>query len=110
MPAYYLSLPVLFIKFWFFEAPLKLTKYFLSLNHALVQFLSIPLLASTFFRPIKNEYRKGLVLFSVVFGMIVKSAFIFAGLFILGLAVFIEIILVVLFVLWPFLSFYILFI
>ena len=110
MPAYFLSLPVLFFKFWFLEAPIKLTKYFLSVNNALLQFLSLPLLAKTFFRPLKNEYRKGLVLFSLVFGMLVKSAFIFIGLLILLLFVFVEVFLIILFVLWPFLSFYILFI
>lgn len=110
MPAYYLSLPVLFLKFWFFEAPLKMAKYFLSVNHALLQFLSLPLLTRTFFKPLKNEYRKGLVVFSLVFGMIVKSAFISVGLLILGFFVFVEVFLIILFVLWPFLSFYILFI
>jgi len=34
----------------------------------------------TFFKPWKNEYREGLVGFSIVMGMIIKSLFIFADL------------------------------
>ena len=107
---YYLSLPLLFVKFWFIEAPLRLIKYFFTVNHAVLQILSLPLLLRTFFKPLKNEYRKGLVLFSVVFGMILKSALIFVDLIVLGFVIFAEIVLLVLFVAWPFLTFYILFI
>jgi len=38
-----------------------------------VSLLSLPLLVRTFFKPLKNEYRDGLVLFSVIFGMVIKS-------------------------------------
>lgn len=34
--------------------------------------LSVPLLIKTFFKPLKNEYRDGLVLFSIIMGMIIK--------------------------------------
>ncbi|MEK9176340.1 MAG: hypothetical protein AAB520_02785, partial [Patescibacteria group bacterium] len=67
--SFYLSLPFLFLKFWFLEAPLKLTKYFFSLNHAALQILSLPLMIRTFFKPLKNEYRKGLVAFSIGMGI-----------------------------------------
>ena len=109
MPAFYLSLPVLFLKFWFVQAPLRLAKYSLSVNHAFLQFLSLPLMLRTFFKPLKNEYRKGFVLFSIIFGILVKTAFIFIDLILLGFIVFIELAVIVLFVLWPFLTFYILF-
>jgi len=36
--------------------------------------LSVPLLLRTFFKPLKSEYREGLVLFSVLVGIIIKSA------------------------------------
>lgn len=107
---FYLSIPILFVKFWFYEAPVRLFEYFLSVNHALLQILSLPLLIRTFFKPLKNEYRKGLVGFSIVFGMILKSALIFASFVTFGLVIFIEIILLGLFMFWPFLSFYFLFI
>jgi hypothetical protein len=82
----------------------------MSVNHVLLQILSLQLLIRTFFKPLKNEYRKGLVGFSIVFGIILKSALIFADLIIFGLTILIEVVLLGLFILWPFLSFYILFI
>lgn len=39
--------------------------------------LSVPLLLRTFFKPLKSEYREGLVLFSVLMGIIVKSILLF---------------------------------
>ena len=105
---FYLSIPVLFLRFWFIDAPITLIKYFFSVNHAALQILSIPVLIRTFFKPLKNEYRKGLVVFSLVFGMIVKSALIFIDLIIFGFIIFVEVIAIISFILWPFLSFYIL--
>ena len=35
--------------------------------------LSVGLLFKTFFKPLKNEYREGLVVFSVVMGLVVKT-------------------------------------
>lgn len=107
---FYLSIPLLFLRFWFVDAPIRLFQYFLTVNHAVLQILSLPLLIRTFFKPLKNEYRKGLVAFSVVFGMILKSVLIFTDIFILGFILFIEILFIGLFILWPFLSFYIFFI
>ena len=106
---FYLSIPLLFFKFWFLEAPLRLIKYFLTVNHAILQILSIPILVKTFFKPLKNEYRKGLVLFSLVFGMIVKSSLLFVDFIIFGFIIFLEVVILALFILWPFLTFYILF-
>ena len=110
MPAYLFSLPVLFLKFWFIEAPFRLFKYFLSVNHAFLQFLSLALVLKTFFKPLKNEYRKGLVLFSVIFGIFLKTILIFIDLFFFSLLMIAEIVIIILFVAWPFLTFYILFI
>ncbi len=106
----YLSLPLLFLRFWFFEAPISLIKFFFSVNHATVQIMSLPLLIRTFFKPLKNEYRKGLVGFSIVFGIILKSAFIFADLILFMFILLIEMGLILLFITWPFLSVYLLFI
>jgi hypothetical protein len=80
----------------------------MTVNHAALQILSLFLLFRTFFKPLKNEYRKGLVVFSIVFGMIMKSALIFVDLLFFGLLLTIEIFILGLFVLWPFLTFYIL--
>jgi len=87
---------------------MRFIKYFLTVNHAILQILSIPILIKTFFKPLKNEYRKGLVLFSLVFGMIVKSSLLFVDFIIFGFIIFLEIAILALFILWPFLTFYIL--
>ena len=107
---FYLSLPFLFIKFWFLEAPVRLAKYFSSLNHAALQILSLKLLLTTFFKPLKNEYRKGLVGFSIGMGIIVKSILIIADLFILSFLLWVEVLVIAGFILWPFASFYLFFI
>ena len=35
--------------------------------------LSVPLLSRTFFKPLKSEYREGLVFFSIFMGILIKS-------------------------------------
>lgn len=110
MPGFYLSLPVLFFKFWFLDAPIRLIRFFLSVNHATLQILSLPLMVRTFFKPLKNEYRKGLVVFSIFFGIFMKSALIFADLIMFSVVLLVEAIFLILFVGWPILTFYILFI
>lgn len=107
---FYLSIPFLFFKFWYLEAPLKIINYFTSLNHSALEFLSIQLLVKTFFKPLKNEYRKGLVGFSIGMGIIIKSFLIIAGLIILGLLIMIELISLIAFLFWPIFTFIILFI
>jgi len=59
----------------------------------------------TFFRPWKNEYREGLVGFSIFMGVVIKSLFILADLVLfIGLIIF-EIILFIGFLIWPFATF-----
>lgn len=70
---FYFSLPFLFLSFWFLSLPKGLFFYFGSLNQAFLQFFSLPLFLSTFFKPLKNEYRKGLVGFSIGMGIFVKT-------------------------------------
>ncbi len=110
MPGFYLSIPFLFLKFWYLEAPLRLINYFMSLNHAALQILSLPLMIRTFFKPLKNEYRKGLVAFSIGMGIFVKSVFIIVDSFVLLLLIFFEITFLAFFIWWPVLTLAILFI
>ena len=107
---FYLSLPFLFLKFWFIHAPERLVKYFFSLNHAALQVLSLPLMLRTFFHPLKNEYRKGLVGFSIGMGIVVKTFLIFADSLIMLALIGFEMAFVIAFVLWPFATIYLLFI
>ncbi|OGH39099.1 MAG: hypothetical protein A3B44_03305 [Candidatus Levybacteria bacterium RIFCSPLOWO2_01_FULL_38_21] len=92
---------IIFLKFWFFEAPIGLIRFFSSLNNSMLALLSLPLLIRTYFKPWKNEYRKGLVVFSVAMGIFIKSFVIIADLILFSLLIFLEIIFFVSFILWP---------
>lgn len=107
---FYLSIPFLFFRFWYLEAPVRLSKYFLSVNHAALEILSLPLMIRTFFKPLKNEYRKGLVWFSISMGIVVKTVFIFCDLVILLGLYLCEFFFMSIFLLLPILTIIILFI
>jgi hypothetical protein len=70
--------------------------------------MSLGELIRTFLKPLKNEYRKGLVVFSIVFGIILKSALIFVDLIMFSFIIFIEFLIILSFLGWPFIAFYIL--
>jgi hypothetical protein len=106
----FLPLFVDFMIFWFIDAPKGLIDYFSSLNIALLKYFSFRLLLTTFFKPWKNEYRDGLVGFSLAMGMIVKGMLLFFGSFVLVLFFLFEITFILFFVSWPFLTIAILFI
>lgn len=72
-----LRLPIDFLKFWYIDAPLGIITYFSSFNRAFLQLFSLPLFIKTFFKPLKNEYRKGLVGFSIGMGIVIKTGLIF---------------------------------
>jgi hypothetical protein len=98
----YLPVGAQFLKFWFIESPVSLFQFFLSLNSAFFHFFSLPLLVQTFFKPLKNEYRQGLVKFSIAMGIIIKSFLIIADLILfIGLLV-AEIAIFIAYVLFPF--------
>lgn len=58
---------------------MSLISYFHRINKAFFRYFSVNLLLRTFFQPIKNEYRKGLIGFSIMMGIIVKSGVIIAS-------------------------------
>jgi hypothetical protein len=105
----YLFLPLLFAKFWFVEAPLGLLGYFASLNHAFLEMFSLPLLLKTFFKPLKNEYREGLVWFSRFMGMFIKFFLILVDVLIFILILAVEGLILVGFVTFPIATIYLLF-
>lgn len=100
----YLLLPLDFLKFWYIDAPVQMLRFFGSFNHAFFQLFSLPLLLKTFFKPLKNEYRKGLVGFSIGMGMAVKSALILADFFLLLVFLFVELSIFLLFLIFPLLT------
>ncbi|HUQ85659.1 MAG TPA: hypothetical protein VM077_05005 [Candidatus Limnocylindrales bacterium] len=105
----YIFLPIAFLKFWFFEAPREIYGFFSSVNQAFFQLFALPMFLKTFFKPLKNEYRPGLVGFSRAMGMVIKSVIIIADLFILIPLVVFELIVFVSFVSLPLMTILILF-
>ncbi|MCL5434992.1 MAG: hypothetical protein M1405_01245 [Patescibacteria group bacterium] len=101
-------LPISFLKFWFFEAPVSMLSFFVSLNKAFLQLFSLPLLVKTYFKPWKNEYRQGLVGFSIAMGVFIKTFVILADLLLFFLLLVIEIFLFIAFISWPFATVYLL--
>jgi len=69
----YFFLPFYFLSFWFGEAPIGIVRTFFKINKAFFRFFSVSLLLRTFFQPIKSEYRKGLIGFSIGMGIVIKT-------------------------------------
>jgi ATP-dependent Clp protease ATP-binding subunit ClpC len=84
-------LPLEFLKFWFWITPIELFGFFTSLNSAFLQLFSLPLLIKTYFKPWKNEYREGLVGFSIGMGIFIKTFVIIADIFLLLFLILFEI-------------------
>jgi hypothetical protein len=97
----YVILPVMLLKFWFIESPVAMFKFFASFNSAFFELFSLPLLLRTYFQPLKNEYRQGLVGFSRALGIFIKTFFIIADLAMLAVILTIEIAVFVSFVMFP---------
>jgi len=96
-----MALPFLFLKFWFIDSPKNLITFFVSLNNAFLQFSSLSLLLKTYFRPWKNEYRKGLVGFSIGMGMFMKTFVILVNIFLFLMILIIEFLIFIGFLLLP---------
>ncbi len=101
MGNFYLNLPLVFLRFWFLEAPREQIAFFASLNRGFFQLFSLPLLAKTYFKPWKNEYREGLVGFSIGMGIFIKTIFILGDLLLLVFLLVLEISFFALWLFWP---------
>jgi hypothetical protein len=97
----YAALPLLFLKFWYIESPSEIFRFFWSLNSAFFHLFSLPLLLKTYFQPIKNEYRQGLVGFSRAMGIAIKSVIILVDFILLILLLAIEISVLAYFLFFP---------
>jgi len=100
MSAYFM-LPLNFIRFWFLDAPRTMVFYFASVNKAFLHLVSLPLFLRTFFKPLKNEYRQGLVGFSIGMGIGVKSILIVVDLIIFTILLMIEFLIILGFIFIP---------
>jgi ATP-dependent Clp protease ATP-binding subunit ClpC len=94
-------LPLEFLKFWFWSGPAELIQVFASLNSSFLELFSLPLLVKTYFKPWKNEYREGLVGFSIGMGMFIKTFVIIVDVILLLALILFEICFVVAFISWP---------
>ncbi|OGG03277.1 hypothetical protein A2W14_00355 [Candidatus Gottesmanbacteria bacterium RBG_16_37_8] len=98
---FYFSLPIIFLRFWFWEAPASIISFFASLNSAFLQLFSLPLMVKTYFKPWKNEYRQGLVAFSIGMGMFIKTFVILVDLLLFITLFLTEIALTLAFIFFP---------
>jgi len=105
----FIFLPFIFLKFWYIESPREIIGFFGSLNNAFFEMFALPLFLKTFFKPLKNEYRQGLVGFSRAMGIIIKTFFIIADIILLIPLLAFEILVFVLFLCFPILTVGILF-
>src|SRR3989344_4822608 len=94
-------LPLRFLRFWFVDFPNKLIVFFVSLNNAFLQLFSLSLLIKTYFKPWKNEYREGLIGFSIGMGMAIKTFVIIADIVLLFILLVFEFLFFIGFVIWP---------
>ncbi len=99
--AYLTTLPIQFFKWWFIEATFnlfKIMRYFLAAAYRL---LGIGSLFQTFFKPWKNEYREGLVRFSIFMGMFMKSMLLIFDFFFMSFLILVEFFIIIAWVLLP---------
>ncbi len=80
---------------------MAILKFFLSVNRVFLHLFSLPLFIKTFFKPWKNEYRQGLVGFSVGMGMFIKTIAIIADIVLLLLLLLVEITSIFVWLFWP---------
>ncbi len=86
----FLLYPIYLFIFWYKDVLVGLFNFYAVFNKYVAQLLSLPLLVKTFFKPLKNEYRQGLVVFSIVSGIVIKSVLISIDLLVLLLLLSIE--------------------
>ncbi len=80
--------PVYFLRFWYKDGTRGVLFFDSELN-------------STFNHPLKNEYRKDLVLFSILFGMLVKSFLIVIDVLVMTFVIAVEAIIFALYIAAP---------
>ncbi len=90
-----------FLKFWYIDAPRDMLVYFVSLNNYFIQLSALSLCIKTYFKPLKNEYREGLVGFSRAIGILVKTGLIIANIFIFLILILIEFVVIFSFLIFP---------
>jgi len=99
-------LPFQFFKFWLIDSPKNLFSFFVSLNNSFLQFSSLSILVKTYFKPWKNEYREGLVGFSIGMGIFIKTFVILADIILFLILLLAELCIFFGFILLPVITIY----
>lgn len=94
--------PVYLLKFWYIDATALFFHFYKEIFSYCISLFSIQSLIYTFFRPVKNEYRKELVLFSILFGMAVKSVLLIISFLIIGVILGVGVIMLLAFWAFPY--------
>lgn len=100
--AYLLTLPLQFLHWWWLEATFNLLSIMRYILSATFQFLGIKSIFKTFFKPWKNEYREGLVRFSVFMGMFLKFMLLICDTIFFAVVILAEFLILVAWFLFPF--------
>lgn len=83
-------------------------KRLLIFDQYMLHVFSIPLMLDTFFKPLKNEYRKQLVIFSVLMGMFLKVILLTITMCLMAIILMVQLVIVVSITVLPFLVVYLL--
>lgn len=103
------KLPYWYLSFWFIEAPITLSENLVKLTLALEHFLSVTLMLKTFFRPWKNERRKGYVIHAIAIAATLRFFLITLDLFLLAAVLTLGALATLLFVALPLIGIFLLF-
>lgn len=104
-----LMYPIFLVIFWYKNVVAQTFEFLFSFLVYILNLLSVPILLKTFFKPLKNEYRQGLVGFSIIIGIFVKSILIVINFSLFIIFLFISLIIFFAVLLMPLLAAYILF-
>ncbi len=102
----FLLYPLYLITFWYVDVVRGFINFFINFNRYLVSLLSFSILLRTFFKPLKNEYRDGLVLFSIIAGIIIKFIILCASGLFIGVVLIFEVFVIIFVLVLPLLVFF----
>lgn len=98
----FLYYPIYLATFYYKDVVGGVVRFFVGIDKYLISLFSISLLLRTYFKPLKNEYRQGLVGFSRVAGIVVKSVLLSVSVSILSIALLAELLIVLVLIFLPF--------
>lgn len=105
----FLYYPYYLVLFWYKDVIGGVFNFLLSFNRYVASLLSVPLLFKTFFKPLKNEYRDGLVFFSIIAGILIKSVLLWISISVLLLMLLVELFVLIFLAMVPLLLVFLIF-